>query len=192
MLEARAAAGACWDLKFLCRVEQRLLQPSVQVLVVGWVRCSLVVQFIPPDVVILSGRFSLNPVHPRCVVVMVDVAVALVFVMMMYAVAVTVLIRVIKVCSLINERFLRVQRGPVTLWCSAVLPHLVHEEYFGHIVNDEHLGPVRHWLGLSSTEMNVHDKDGERGGGCDHCHGGYVVLPYTRGQRRRSLEGKQL
>lgn len=142
--------------------------------------------------VILPGGCSLNPVHPRCVVVMVGVAVGLVFVMMMYAVVVTVLIRVVKVHSLIHERFIRVQQGPVTLWCSAVLPHLVHEEYFGHVVNDEHLGPVRHRLGLSSAEMNVHDKYGERGGGCDHRHGGYVVLPYTRGQRRRSLEGKQL
>lgn len=32
MLEAGAAAGAGWDLKFLCGVEELLLQPSVQVL----------------------------------------------------------------------------------------------------------------------------------------------------------------
>lgn len=128
------------------------------------------------------------------VVVMVTgaagVAVCLAFVMlvvMMQAVAVAVLVRVavmvvvgetvIKVAALITYGFLRVQRRPRTLRRSAVLPHLVDEEDFGHVVYDEHLSPVRDRLGLSTTEMNVHDEDGERGGGCDHSHGGYVVLP---------------
>lgn len=31
MLEAGAAAGAGWDLKFLCGVEELLLEPPIQV-----------------------------------------------------------------------------------------------------------------------------------------------------------------
>lgn len=161
MLEAGAAAGAGWDLKFLCGVEELLLEPSIQVLQVS---------------------FS------RSVVVMVDVDVRLVFAVMMDAMAIAVLVlvtfmmvdvmeTVTEVCVLITHRFLGVQRGPLTLRCSAVLPHLVDEKYFGHVVYDEHLSPVRDRLGLSTTEMNVHDEDGERGGGCDHSHSGYVVLP---------------
>lgn len=122
------------------------------------------------------------------VTVAIGIAVHLVFVVMMDAMAVAVLVQVtfmmvdvvegvIKVCAPIAHRFLWVQRGLLTLWCSAVLPHLVDEEYFGHVVDDEHLSPVRDRLGLSTTEMNVHDEDGERGGGCDHSHCGYVVLP---------------
>lgn len=190
MLEAGAAAGAGWDLKFLCGVEELLLESSIQVLQVSWMRWGLVVQFIPPDVVVTLCGLShpLNPVNPRSVVVMVDADVRLVFAVMTDAMAVAVLVlitvmmvdvveTVIKVCALITHRLLGVQRGPLTLWCSAVLPHLVNEEYFGHVVYDEHLSPVRDRLGLSTTEMNVHDEDGERGGGCDHSHSGYVVLP---------------
>lgn len=158
-------------------------------------RRGLVVQLIPPDVVVAP---PLTPLQSGSVVVMVvemvaaavSVAVRLAFVMlvvMVHAVAVAVLVRVsfmmvvvemvIKVATLIAHGFLRVQRGPLTLRRGAVLPHLVDEEDFGHVVYDEHLSPVRDRLGLCATEMNVHDEDGERGGGCDHSHGGYVVLP---------------
>lgn len=63
MLEARAAAGAGWDLKFLCGVEELLLEPSIQVLQVSWMRWGLVVQFIPPDVVVTLCGLSL-PLNP--------------------------------------------------------------------------------------------------------------------------------
>lgn len=77
----------------------------------------------------------------------------------------------------IAHTFLGVQWVAVALWCSAILPHLIDKEYFGHVVDDEHLGPVRDRLGLRATEMNVHDEDGERGGGCDHSHCCDVILP---------------
>lgn len=103
-------------------------------------------------------------------VVVVSVAVGLVSAVMVDAMAVAVLVRgtfmvidvmetVIKVCAHIAG-FLRVQRGSLALRCCAVLPHLIDEEYFGHVVDDEHLSPVRDWLGFSTTEMNVHDEDG--------------------------------
>lgn len=192
MLEAGAAAGAGWDLKFLHGIEDLILQPSVQVLEVLWMVGGLVVQFIPPDVgVVLSGvSLPLAPLQSGSVVVMVTaivgVAVRLAFVMM-HTVAVAVLVRVavvmvvmemvIVVAALIVHRFLGVQRGPLTLRRGAVLPHLIDEEDFGHVVYDENLSPVRDRLGLSTTEMNVHDKDGERSGGRDHSHCGYVILP---------------
>lgn len=126
-----------------------------------------------------------NVVVVVVVMVMVDVAVRLVF-LMVHAVAVAVLVRVAVVImeTVIQEAafpahgFVRVQRGSLTLRGGAVLPHLVDEEDLRHVVYDEHLSPLRDRLGLSTTEMNVHDEDGERGGGCDHSHGGYVVLPY--------------
>lgn len=52
MLEAGAVAGAGWDLKFLCGVEELLLEPSIQVLEVSWLRWGLVDQFVPPDVMV--------------------------------------------------------------------------------------------------------------------------------------------
>lgn len=164
-------------------------------------KLGLVIQFIPPDVVVVLCGLSL-PLTPlqsgRVVVVVVvmvtaavGVAIRLAFVIlvvMMHAMAVAVLVRVtfmmvdvvetvIEVASLITHGFFRVQWGPLALRRGAVLPHLVDEEDFGHVVYDEHLSPVRDRLGLSTTEMNVHDEDCERGGGCDHSHGGYVVLP---------------
>lgn len=159
-------------------------------------RRGLIVQLIPPDVVIVLCGLSLplTPLQSGSVVVVVvevvtaavGVAVGLAFVMV-HAVAVAVLVRVtfmmvvvetvIMVAALIAHGFLGVERGPLALRRGAVLPHLVDEEDFGHVVYDEHLSPVRDRLGLGATEMNVHDEDGERGGGCDHSHGGYVVLP---------------
>lgn len=91
-------------------------------------------------------------------------------------VAVMVVHAVVKMVIMAHG-FLGIQGGPLTLWRSAVLSHLVDKKDFGHVVNDEHFGPVRDWLGLGTTEMNVHDEDGERGGRCDHSHGGNVVLP---------------
>lgn len=58
-----------------------------------------------------------------------------------------------------------------------VLPHLVHTENLGHVVNDENFGPLGNGFGLSTTEVDVHNENGERCGGCDHCHGGNIVLP---------------
>lgn len=202
MLEAGAAAGAGWDLKFLCGVEELLLQPSVQVLEVLRARGRLVVQFVPPDVVVSLCGSPLTPLQSVVVVVMVLAAVGLavrltflVPAVVMHAVAVAVLVRVALVMvdvmeavivegALLADGLLGPQRGPLALWRGAVLPHLVDEEDFGHVVYDEHLGPVRDRLGLGTTEMNVHDEDGERGGGCDHSHGGYVVLPWRRGPRK--------
>lgn len=114
------------------------------------------------------------------VVVMVTVAIGIairllfVVVVMMDAMAIAVLVQVtflvvdvveevIKVCAPIAHRLLWVQQGLLTLWCSAVLPHFIDKEYFGHVVDDEDLSPVRDWLGLSTTEMNVHDEDSKRG-----------------------------
>lgn len=197
MLDAGAAAGAGRDLNLLCGIEELLLQASVQVLQVLWMRGRLVVQSFPPDVVVaLCGlSFPLAPLQSGSVVVVMLTAVVgvsirlafVVLVVMIHAVAVAVLVRVAVVMvvaeMVINMEaavtvhgLLGVQRGPLTLRRSAVLPHLVDEEDFGHVVYDEHFGPVRDRLGLSTTEMNVHDEDGERGGGCDHRHGGYVVL----------------
>lgn len=200
MLETGAAARAGWNLKFIRGIEELLLQPSIQVLEVLWMRRGLVVQFVLPDVLVALCGLSLplTPLQSGGMVVMVvvvvmpavGIAVCLVFVMFvvsMQTVAIAVLVlvvvmmvvvTVIRVAVPVTHGFLRVQRGPLALRCSAVLPHLIDEEDFGHVVYDEHLGPVRDWLGFSSTEMNVHDKDGERSGGCDHSHGGYVVLPW--------------
>lgn len=57
-----------------------------------------------------------------------------------------------------------------------VLPHLVHTENLGHVVDDENFGPLGNWFGLSTTEVDVHNENGERCGGCDHGHGGNIVL----------------
>lgn len=82
-----------------------------------------------------------------------------------------------RVVEVIVHGFLGVPWDAFALRCSTILPHLINEEYFGHVVDDEHLGPVRDRLGFGATEMNVHDEDGERGGGCDHSHGCNVVFP---------------
>lgn len=189
MLEAGAAAGAGRD--FLWGIEELLLQPSVQLLEVLWTRRSLVVQLVPPDVVVALWCLPLVPLQSGCMVVVVvimvtaivGVAVRLYFVMLVgvrHGVAVVVLVPIVVVMvvmeMVIAGGLLGVQWGPLTRWSCAVLPHLVHKEDFGHVVDDEHLCPVRNRLGLSTTEMNVHDEDGERGGGCDHSHGGDVVL----------------
>lgn len=141
-----------------------------------------------------------TPLQPGSVVVMVvvmvmpavGVAVCLSFVMvfvMMYAIPIAVFVwitvsiveaimeAVVMVAALITHWFLWVEWGPLAFWRGAVLPDFIDKEDFGHVVNDEHLSPVRDWFGFSTAEMNVHDEDGERSGGCDHSHGGNVVLP---------------
>lgn len=35
-------------------------------------------------------------------------------------------------------------------------------------------------FGLGTTEMDVHDEDGEGSGGSDHSHRGDVILPFKR------------
>lgn len=172
---------------------------------------------IPRDVVVVVLRglsFCLTPLQSGSVVVMVVImmtpavgaAVGLVFVMlavMVHTVTIAVLVKVtvvmidaviktvIMVAALIIslgwDGFLGVERGSFALWRRAVLPHLVDEEDFGHVVDDEHLSPVRDWLGLGTTEMNVHDEDGEGGGGCDHSHSGNVVLPLRRKERKELI-----
>lgn len=205
MLWAGAAAGAGRDVKSLSGVEQLLPQPLAQVLEVMRGR-GLVVQLVPDVAVALRGLcLRLAPLDPGGVVVVVvvmamtlDVAVRLwgvfvffgaMLVLVMWAVAVAVPVRVtvrmvegvaeavVVVVALFAHGFLGVQWGSLALRGGAVLPHLVDEEELGHVVYDEHSGPVRDGLGLSAAEMNVHDEDGERGGGCDHSHGGYVILP---------------
>lgn len=112
-------------------------------------------------------------------------AVHLPFVVMVDAVAVAVLVWVTlmevevmrRVIKVVARGIFRIQRDAFALRCRAILPHLIDEEDFGHVVDDEHLGPVRDRLSLSTAEMNVHDENGERGGGCDHRHRRYVVLP---------------
>lgn len=119
----------------------------------------------------------------------------LMLVVMVHTVAIAVLVRIMKmlivvqapIVVLVWNWFLGVERGPLTLWCCAVLPHLIDKDDFGHVVDDKHLGPVGDWLGLSTTEMNVHDEDGKGGGGCDHSHGGDVVLPLRRKERRGKI-----
>lgn len=172
-------------------------------------RRGLVVKLIPPDVVVVLCGLSLGlpPLQSGSMIVVVVImmtpaggaAVGLVFVMLvavMHTVAIAVLVRitvviidailktVITVEGLIIglgwDGFLGVKRGSLALWRGAVLPHLVDEEDLGHVVNDEHLSPVRDRFGLSTTEMNVHDEDGKGGGGCDHSHGGDVILPLRR------------
>lgn len=68
---------------------------------------------------------------------------------------------------------------------STVLSHFIHEENLGHVVDDEHFSPVWNRFGLSTTEVNVHDEDGESSGGCDHGHGGYIVLPCAANQQKK-------
>lgn len=69
----------------------------------------------------------------------------------------------------------------------AVFSHLVHKEDLGHVVDDEDFGPAGNWFGLGSTEVDVHDENGERGGGSDHGHGGNVILSCAkdRGEKFR-------
>lgn len=206
MFDTGAAAGASWDLKFLRGVQKLLLQTSIEVLEISRKRRGLVVQFIPPDVVVALGVLSppLPPLQSGGMVVVVVVmmtaavgfAICLAFGMLCVIIPsvsiavpvwftgiMVVMERVIKVTSHIAHRFFRPQWGPLTFCCGAVFSHLIHKEYFRHVVDDEHLCPVRDWLGLGSTEMDVHDENGERGGSCNHCHGGDVVLSWRRGQR---------
>lgn len=60
VLEAGAAARAGWDLEFLCGIEELFFQPTIEVLEVLWMRRSLAVQFIPPDVVVALRGLSLH------------------------------------------------------------------------------------------------------------------------------------
>lgn len=60
---------------------------------------------------------------------------------------------------------------------SAVLTYLIHKENLRHIVNDKDFGPVWNWFGLCTTEVDVHDEDGESCGSCYHGHGGNIVFP---------------
>lgn len=153
MLEAGAAAGACWDLVLLIWVETRLFRPPVQVLEVSGMRRALVVQLVPPDVVV-----GLSPLQPGSVVVLVVVvvifaagaAVCLAFVMlvvMMSGLAVAVLVRrflmveatvdaVIIVASLFSHGLLQVQRTLLTLWSRAVFPDFVNKKNLRHVVDD--------------------------------------------------------
>lgn len=65
-----------------------------------------------------------------------------------------------------------------------VLTHLINKENLGHVVNDEDFRPVGDWFGLCTTEVDVHDEDGERCGGCDHGHSGNIVLPCVAGTKK--------
>lgn len=205
MLKAGAAAGTGRDLMLLCGIQELLLQNPIEVL-----RRGLVIQLILPDVVVVLCELSLclTPLQSGNVVVMVVVMMipavgstvcpALVMlIVVVQAVAVAVLVqvavmmvdpvmkKVLVAAVIIANGLLWVQWGPFALGCRAVLPNLVDEENLGHVVDDEHFSPVRDWLGLSATEMNVHDEDGERSRGCDHSHGGDIVFPLGRKQRKR-------
>jgi len=129
MLGAGAAAGAGWDLKCLCGVEELLLRVD---------------QLGPPDVVVaLCGLPPpLAPLQPggvAAVVVVLEaaivgVAIGLAFVMlalMTRAVAIAVLVRtavgavLVEIAVTVIRRLLRVQWGLLALRRGAVLPHLV-------------------------------------------------------------------
>lgn len=79
-----------------------------------------------------------------------------------------------------GQRVLREDRAMLAFRGSAVLPHLIHKEDLGHVVDDQDFGPVGDRFGLSTTKMNVHDEDRQRRGGCDHRHCRDVVLTYNR------------
>lgn len=64
----------------------------------------------------------------------------------------------------------------LALWRTTALTHLIHKKDLGHVADDEYLGPVRNRLGFCTTEVDVHDEDGEGRGSCDHGHSCYVVL----------------
>lgn len=66
-----------------------------------------------------------------------------------------------------------------------VLTHLINKENLGHVVNDEDFCPVGNWFGLCTTEVYVHDEDGERCGGCNHCHSGNIVLSCVDNKSRQ-------
>lgn len=74
----------------------------------------------------------------------------------------------------------------------AVLTHFIHKENLGHVVDDEDFCPVGDWFGLRTAEVDVHDEDGERCGGCDHGHSGNVVLTCKNTDRSMLLEKKIL
>lgn len=59
MLDAGATAGTGLHRQFLCRMEELLLQSSIQVLEVSRGRRSLKIQFISPDVSITLCVFLL-------------------------------------------------------------------------------------------------------------------------------------
>lgn len=189
MLEAGAAAGAgCCHLLVVRRTGSGLLQPSIQVLQVSWMmRGPVVVQIITPDVVVALRGFCPPPtrLHSRATRVVAAVvamsrpgAAIAVLVQVTVVVVDPLVIVVFRVVDGSIRGFLGVQQGPLTLGGGTVLPHLVHKEDFGHVVDDEHFGPVGDWFGLGAAEMNVHDKDGERSGSGDHRHGGDVVFPW--------------
>ena len=67
----------------------------------------------------------------------------------------------------------------------AVLTHFINKENLGHVVDDEDFCPVGDWFGLCTTEVDVHDEDGERCGGCDHGHSGNVVLTCKKKKKKR-------
>lgn len=84
----------------------------------------------------------------------------------------------------------RRRRGGGGGYRGTVLAHLINKENLGHVVNNEDFCPVWDWLGLCTTEVDIHDEDGERCGGCDHGHSGNVVLPWLpdgNKNRQRSL-----
>lgn len=58
----------------------------------------------------------------------------------------------------------------------AVLSNFIHKEDLRHVVYDEDFGPLRNWLGFSSTEMYVHNEDGQCSRGCYHGHCSNVVF----------------
>ena len=58
----------------------------------------------------------------------------------------------------------------------AVLPYFVDKEHPGHVLQDDLLGPLGYRLGVRATVVDVHDEDGQGGGGGYHCHRGDVIL----------------
>jgi len=189
------------------RVEQLILGPPVQVLeVLQGPGRALVVHLVPPDVMVAVVVFPRGPpalltAPPGGVLVVVVVVVVVVLLSLLLLlllllalaavsvglvvgvllggvpVAAAVRLVVVATVVLLAHGLVGGERRPLALRGEAVLAHLVHEQDLGHVVDDDHLGPVGHGLGLRAAEVDVHDEDGERGGGGDHGHGGDVVLP---------------
>lgn len=162
MLKAGAATGARWELNLFCCIEILLFKPPVQVLKVsGVVWRSLVVQFVPSDVVIvLCGLlFDFTPLHGGSMVVVIVVQVvstvgvsvglaSVILVGMMGRLAIAVLVRVAVmlveaimeaffiVATLVTRGFLWIERGPLALGCCAVFPYFIDEKDFRHVVDD--------------------------------------------------------
>lgn len=72
-----------------------------------------------------------------------------------------------------GQRLLPGRRPP-----QAAGPHLADEADPGQEVEDEELRPLWDGPGLGAAVVNVHNEDGEGGGGGDHRHGSDVVLPW--------------